>query len=65
MLTQDEIDRLIASREELIRHLRREIKFNKEQAAKLANQMPELKTYFTGTAMQHKIALLRAGISEE
>lgn len=65
MLTQDEIDTLSASREELIRHLRREIKFYKEQAAKFDNQMPELKAYFNGTATQHKLALLRAGIPEE
>lgn len=65
MLTQAEIDRLIASRDELVAHLRREIKFNKEQAANFADQMPKLKAYFNGTAVQHKTALLRAGIPEE
>ena len=65
MLTQDEIDRLTASRDKLAEHLRKEIKFNIEQAAKFAAELPELKTYFEGTAMQHKIALRRAGISEE
>ena len=65
MLTQDEIDTLSVSREELIRHLRREIKFCKEQAAKFGDQMPELKTYFNGTATQHKLALALAGIPEE
>ena len=65
MLTQDEIGTLSASREELIRHLRREIEANYKHAARVAPRYPELALYFNGTAMQHKIALLRAGIPEE
>lgn len=64
MLTQAEIDKLIASRDKLAEHLRKEIKFNLEQAAEF-EQLVELKIYFNGTVAQHRIALIQAGISEE
>lgn len=65
MLTQDEIDRLVASRDELAEHLRREIEANNKYAEKVTPRYPELVAYFKATATQHKLALLRAGISEE
>ena len=65
MLTQDEIDTLSASREELIKHLRREIEANNKYAEKVTPRYPELVAYFKATATQHKLALLRAGIPEE
>lgn len=61
----DQVDILSASRDELIKHLRKEIKANYKYAKTVAPHYPELEAYFNGTATQHKIALRLAGISEE